>query len=287
MKKIIFLPFVLLAYLDGLTQSVNVKLQLETGRELRLQLQVKTVVSQQAMGQAIDFTVDATADHAFKVTNTTPENSTLRHTIQRVRFQFDGMGQKRGFDSGQEKDLNGPFGEPMRELLTKKYDLLIDSTGNTLMAMPEKITLAEGDSRLALVTNMLRDVFDLVQPPAKGQASFFKVLPASPVRAGDGWTESYTTAGGQVNAAYSIDSITDSLIVINYSATANTVTSAEMMGAVTTTTMKHETGGKITVDRATGIIRKKELETKSTGTTEGPFGSVPVTSRSTTLVTVE
>ena len=116
------------------SQPVSGKLKLEQGQLLEITMQVKTSVAQQAGDQSIDFNVDATGNHSYKVTNSTEDNSTLHHGVQRIRFSFEGMGPKRYFDSNEEKDMNGSFGKPMKEMLGKTYDIIIDSNGKTLMA---------------------------------------------------------------------------------------------------------------------------------------------------------
>ena len=45
--------------------------------------------------------------------------------------------------------------------------------------------------------------------------------------------------------------------------------------------------GKIILDRATGIIKEKTISTESNGNTEAPFGTLPVTSKTTTVITVK
>lgn len=150
---------------------------MEQGQKFDITMQVKTSVVQQAGGQSIDFNVDATGNHSYKVTNATEENSTLHHELQRVRFSFEGMGPRRSFDSNEEKDLKGPFGKPMKEMLEKSYDIIIDTNGKTLMAFPEKVKFAEMDNQMAIISSLLKDVMDLVQPPLKDNNSFFKVLP--------------------------------------------------------------------------------------------------------------
>jgi hypothetical protein len=290
MKKIAILLPIVFTYVFTFAQGDKVtgKIKLQQGEVLEINLQVKTTISQQAMGQAIDFTVDATGIHSYTVTNATDDNSTLRHGIDQVTFAFDGMGQKKKFNSKEDKDINGQFGKPVKELLEKKYDMIIDPNGKTLMAVPEKIQLGEGDSRMAIITNMLKDVFDLVQPPEKGKSSFFQVLPADKEMAkGDNWTESYENASGKFNAAYAVTDITDSVIVVDFAGSSITVTKAEMMGNETTTTMNNKTTGKITIDKATGIIKEKVINTESNGNTEAPFGTLPVTSKTTTTITVK
>jgi hypothetical protein len=287
MKKYSLISLLLLACYPAFNQKVSGNLKFEQGQEILINMQVKSTIAQQAMGQAIDFSIDATGDHQYKVTNTTEDNHTLNHQVNRILFSFDGMGQKRNFDSKEEKDLNGPFGKPVKDLLEKKYDMIIDPSGNALMSIPEKIQLTESDSRMAFLSNMMKDVFDLVQPPQKGKASFFKVLPAAEVGKGDTWTESYDTPEGKFNTVYSLTDISDTLIIIDFTSNSVTVTKAEMMGNTTTTTMNNKSTGKLLIDKTTGILREKTVNTESNGNTETSFGTLPVTSRTTMVITVK
>lgn len=267
-------------------QKVTGKLKFDQGQTFEVTMDVKTTIAQQAMGQAIDFNVDAAANHSYKVTNATEDNNTLNHQVQHISFSFDGMGQKRKFDSNEEKDINGPFGKPIKDMLEKKYDIIVDPTGTVKMAMPEKIVLAETDSRMAIITSMLKDVLDLVQPPQKGKPSFFKVLPDGEGGKGDTWTTTSVANGGKIDAAYSISDITDSTIVVDFAENSVSVTKAEMMGSETITTMNNKSTGKIILDRLTGIIKTKTISTESNGNTEASFGTLPVTSKTTTVITV-
>jgi hypothetical protein len=271
----------------SIAQTVTGKLKIGQGQVFDIEMKTKTVVSQQAMGQAIEFNVDATANHSYQATNATEDNTTLRHEVQRITFAFDGMGQKSKFDSEVEKDLKGPFGKPVKDILEKKYDVIIDPTGNVMMAFPEKIKLAEGDSRMAIITNMLKDVMDLVQPPQKGTAGFFKILPDTVCTVGSTWKTTTEANGGFVNTTYNISEITDSTIVVDFTETSNSVTKAEMMGNPTTTKMNNSSTGEIILDKSTNIIREKTMNTESTGTTETSFGDLPVTSKTTTTIVVK
>ena len=93
--------------------------------------------------------------------------------------------------------------------------------------------------------------------------------------------------GGKVDAAYSISDINDSTIVVDFAENSVSITKAEMMGSETTTTMNNKSTGKIILDRVTGIIREKTITTESNGNTEAPFGTLPVTSKTTTVITVK
>jgi hypothetical protein len=287
MKKIIFLTAALFCCSLAFSQKIKSKLKFEQGQTLELAMNIKTSISQQAMGQAIDFNVDAGAGHSYKVTNVTDDNTTLNHAVQRIHFSFDGMGQKMKFDSKEEKDLNGQFGKPVKDILEKKYDIIIDPTGKTLMAVPEKVQLAETEGRMAILTGMLKEVLDLVQPPQKDKASFFAILPDKEVGKGDTWTSTTETAGGRIDAAYVLSSISDSAILVDFVESSVTVTKAEMMGSEIRTTMNNKSTGKIILDPVTFIIREKTISTESNGTAESSFGNMPVTSKTTTVITVK
>ncbi len=277
----IFLPRIIVA------QTVPAKLVFVKGETIGITMEVKSTIAQQAMGQTIDFTIDASSNHSYKVTNTTYENITLNHRVQHIGFAFDGMGQKMKFDSGKEKDINGQFGKPVKELLEKKYDIIIDSTGNTLMAIPETIQLKEGDSRMAIIFNLIKDVTAIVQPPKKGSASFFKLLPSSGAAKGSTWTETNDANPEKDFTNYTLADITDSTFVIDFTASSVTVTTAEMMGNTTTTTLNNKSTGKIIADKLTGILIEKTITTESTGNTEVSFGTLPVTSKTSIVIKVK
>ena len=64
------------------SQKVVSNLKFEQGQVFEIEMKTNTIISQQAMGQAIDFKVDADANHSYTVNNTTGANSTLRHQVK-------------------------------------------------------------------------------------------------------------------------------------------------------------------------------------------------------------
>ncbi|HMU45808.1 MAG TPA: DUF6263 family protein [Chitinophagaceae bacterium] len=261
-------------------------LKFEQGQVLEISVDNKMTITQQAMGQAIDFTVNSTGTHTYTVTNATDDNTTLHHDVNKISFVFDGMGQKRTFSSDSEKDMKGMFGNSVQPYLEKKYDMIIDTAGNVLMSFPEKIEIKQADTRLAIVTNLLKETLDIVQPPLKGNGSFFKLLPGREVAVGDTWNESVNGGTLKSKNKYTISAITDTTIVVDIEGTSTSITKAEMMGNESTTTMNNKYTGKIIVDKLTRLIKEKQLTTEGTGTAETSFGSIPVTSKSSSSIIV-
>ena len=216
---------------------------------------------QEAGGNAIDFTANGHATHSFKVTNATDNNNTLHHDVKKISFNFDGMGQKRSFDSDNPKDLDGFFGKPVKDILSRNYDMIIDPSGKTLLVKPEKIELAKMDDRLGIVLNLLKDVTNIVYPPKKNEGSFFKVLPASETGINESWTETGADSNGVFKTVYTLSAISDSTVTVNLKGNSSFVTKAEVMGMQTSTTMNNAYTGIILIDRATGLIKEKTVTT--------------------------
>ncbi len=288
MKVIQLCLFLVLGLQFLSAQSVKLPLKFGQGQKFDISTRLNSTISQQAMGQAIDFSVNATGDHHYTVTNATEDNTTLHHNVSRLRFSFDGMGQKRSFDSNEEKDMNGPFGGYAKEILGKRYDMIIDQQGQTLMAIPEKISIAETDARMAIINTMLKDVVSMVYPPKKDEPGFFQLFPDETVTPGLTWTRNVQDSSGRISEIYKITEMNDSsnVIIIDYTAESVTITKAEMMGNETITTMNNKSTGKIIVDRVSGILREKNIKTESNGSSEAPFGTIPVTSKSEIIILV-
>jgi hypothetical protein len=264
-------------------QKVSGKLVFQPGQVLSVNTKSTSINLINAMGQEIELKSEAIADHQFKVTNTTEESHTLSHEINRIRLTSEGMGNSIDFDSQKEKDLNGQFGAPIKELMGNKYSLVIDGSGNTLIAMNQGNATSSDPGMLA---QLLGSINEFTGSPKQGEASFFKVLPSTEVGTGDGWTNTIDRNGSKVEEAYSIAEINDNFILINYLANSATTSKGENMGMEFTINVKNKTEGKIMVDRTSGIVKEKNLKTTSTGTASTSFGEIPVNTTTTSVVTI-
>ena len=287
MRRILsFISIGVLTSLSSVAQGDAGKLKMDQGGIYTVQVQLNNTIAQQAMGQAINFTVAGTATHNYKVTNASDDFYSLHHEAQKITFQFDGMGTKKNFDSDNKKDINGEWGEPVRKILAKKYDLIMSSTGTVMKVNPESFPAEVVDDRLAIVFNMLKDLTSVSEPPKKGDASIFKILPEKPVVVGDTWTSQASTASEKTSTTYTLESIGDSTMTVSFKGNGTSQIKATLMGMETLTKINSVLSGTVILNKATGIIKEKSTVVESTGTMDLMGNSTPITSKSTIKLVV-
>lgn len=287
LKKIISLPGLLLALSSQLSaQTVTGGLHFEQGQTISIKIEMKNTMVQQAMGQSIDFSAGGQARHQYAVTNQTSDNSTLHHTIQGIRFSFDGMGAKKTFDSDKSSDLQSNFGKPIREWLKQSYDMLIDTLGKTRLVQPPNMPALPEDDQVKFVTGLLTELTDIVKPPARNEASFFAILPAGPTAIGDSWTQTGKTPSEEWSVTYTLTAVTDTAIVVALKGISNRQQQTDMRGMTVTTQTKSLSTGTILLDPASKLIRRKTIQVESSGTAEMMGNSTPVSSKTTIVIDV-
>ena len=93
---------------------------------------------------------------------------------------------------------------------------------------------------------------------------------------GDRWTESVNTEHEKSDTEYTLTSITDTTLLVDFQAKATTTSRSQLMGTPISSIMNSTVMGKIIIDRKTGIIREKISNIESTGTTEAMGATTPI-----------
>jgi hypothetical protein len=272
--------------LTSVAQKVSGKLVFQPGQVLNVSIKSTMSNLVNAMGQEIELKSESTVDQVYRVTNTTDENHTISQEIKRIRMKSEGMAGELDFDSDSEKDMKGQFGAPVKELMGKKINMVIDASGNTLMAVSEGSVSKSTAAGSGMLSQFIGGISEMTEAPKQGSASFFKVLPSNEVGKGDGWTNTIEREGNKTEEAYSVADINDDHIILNYLANSSSSSVQEAMGREVTINVKNKTQGKIIVDRKTGIIKEKNLNTTATGTVSTGMGEFPINGSSNTLITI-
>jgi hypothetical protein len=268
-------------------QKVTGKLSFAQGQQLQVNTHIKTTTSQEAMGQQIEINIEANGLDLFKISNTGADNTTINHSLKKLSVNFDGMGQKKNFDSDNPSDMKGQMGDVMKSLLNKTYNMVIDPAGVVLMTMPEEYPKDKNDDAGNMMGSMMNDISALSLIPKKGAGSFFKVLPLYKVGIGDKWTDTASLEGNVTITNYTLSSINDSTTIVDYISKGVTETTREMMGMETTTKLKTKTTGTITLNKVTNIIKERTAVAESEGTVDVMNQTLPITVKTELTLTVK
>ena len=200
---------------------------------------------------------------------------------------MDGMGQTQKFDSDKKEDLDGQMGGPVKDILMKSYEMTIDQSGKVISVKEDTTQTKKQGDEADMVGNILSKLGSALDAPAPGEASFFKILPSKELKKGDAWLDSTDSPGGKEFIHYTLSDITPSEIVLDYTSNSNTDAKSEMMGMEATTHMVNNSKGKITIDRASGILKNKTAETESNGTVDIMSQSVPIKTKTNLTMNVK
>jgi hypothetical protein len=157
MQKSLFV----ICYCLFLAISVNAqgsdKLFLKEGQVFQLHEELISNNIQTAGAQVINFRMNAELVHKYTVKSVTAINTiVLHHEMQQLKFSFEGMGQKKNFDSNNKEDMNGPFGPYFKDAMMRVYDLIIDSAGTATSFTLDLPYPPQTDEKLITVTDMLK-----------------------------------------------------------------------------------------------------------------------------------
>jgi hypothetical protein len=292
MKKSAFLIIAIAVIISqGYGQKVSGKLNFKKGEKIEASSITKSLISQEAMGQKIEFNVQRDITEVYEIVDVNAGMATMNHKIKRIALNMEGMGQSQSFDTDKKDSMEGKPVSPLQDALSKKYEATIDKQG-TITAVKN---ITEDSSKVAepgsdMVVNLLKLLGPTIQLPAqpvKGDASLFKILPLKDLSKNESWTDSTITSEGKEVTTYTLKDITQTDLLVDYTTQSNSSVKGDMMGMETTTTLVNKTKGNITIDKATGIIKQKIGTTESTGTVDMMGQSVPLTATSTTTINVK
>ena len=286
MKKV-FLSTLVVVSLAAQAQKVSNKLQFQKGQKLEMQTTVKS--SSQMMGQAID--INVVSNRTLDVADVAKGNATIESKVKRLQVDFDGMGQKKSYDSDKEEDRNSDMGKEFEKGLKNTFTMTLDPYGKVMAVKamddnPNKASAdtSEGGDMMSGMMDGLMEGFDL---PQTGDATEFAVLPAKEVSKGYTWTDT-TSADKDTRrkATYTVSDINSHDILLDYTEQLDTKTSKENMGMQVDIDKHDKNTGKITLDRKTGLLKQKTVTTETTGSASVMGQEIPLDTKSTKTVVV-
>lgn len=251
-----------------------------------LEVVTNATISAKSMMGATSGTI-ITAD-AYKVSRTAANTTTLLKEPKKLKMNFTFGSQQINLDSENPRDLEGPFGQPVKEIMNQKPEFTIDETGTVIAVKKTEKVKKEEQQPGAGVMGMMMPGMDLASAlPQVGNASFFKVLPNREIGIDDTWTDSLSNEGNTNITIYKVKEITDKEVIVDFTGEGTTKSEKEAMGMNVNINASHHASGSIVLDKATGIIKQKTTVNTTESTMNLGGREITSTIKSTLLTTVK
>lgn len=289
MKQVLFVLFISIS-VTAFSQKVSKQLNFPKGQKLEMVTEVKSVMAQEMMGQAMEFNINAVVTRMFDIEDVTPAGAVIEHKVKRMQFNFDGMGQSQSFDSENEKDMKGEMGKVVEKSIKNKYTMTVDQTGKitTVIADDDNPNKPASKEDADMMGNMMSQFASGMDIPKIGDITDLSILPNREIGKGESWTDSLSKDKDEKGKiTYTISDITDNEILLDFTEEKSLVKTQETQGMEITITTKDRTTGKIVLDKKSGLLKQSNSTTNSEGTVEVMGQSMPMTTKVTKKVTVK
>ena len=288
MKKF-FLLFALAAGISGIAQKSNGKLSFPKGQKLEMTAQTKAVITQEVMGQSMDMNVNSTIVRSFDIEDVTNGTAKIEHKIKKLQFAFDAMGQAQSFDSEKPEDMKSELGKSLEKSIKNKYSMSVDESGTILNVKaddqnPNSTTSEKADNDV--MSNMMGQFAEGLEVPKTGDIISLKVANAGQFAKGQSWTDSLSgEESGTVK--YTIANVNAAEVLIDYVSEGVTRKKQEVGGGMEVdVNLINKTTGTITLDKKSGLLKQRTVDSEGSGTMEVMGQKIPMKSKITGTITV-
>lgn len=287
MKKL-FLFIAVAACLHSKAQKNGSKLTFPKGQKLEMTAQTKAVITQEVMGQSMDMNVNSTIVRSFDIEEVTNGTAKIEHKIKKLQFAFDAMGQAQSFDSEKPEDMKSELGKSLEKSIKNKYSMSVDETGTILNVKSDDDNPNATDTEKTddIMGNMMGQFAEGLQVPKTGEVISLKVITSGQFNKGQSWTDSLKgEESGTVK--YTITGITDKEVLIDYVSEGITKKKQEVgAGMEVDVNLKNKTTGIITLDKKSGLLKQRTVDSVGSGSMEVMGQSIPMKSKITGTITV-
>jgi hypothetical protein len=286
MKQILFVLLVAIST-GAAAQKVDAKLHFQKGK-----LDVITVVDRtstfEVMSQSMESIAKSTTHEILDVQNVSGNAIIIEHKLKRLIFSAEQMGQNQTFDSEKDEDRKGEMGKMIEKNLKDKYTMTVDNTGKIITVTDDQISKGKNDKNLEGMADMIGSQLGInLTIPKAGAYSMFKILPNKTIALGDAWVDTNSTKGITRKTMYRVNTITNDEIILDVTEETTTAMVQQMMGQNANVNMTDKFKGRITIDKKTGLLKKRTGTSVSEGTVEAQGMTIPMTAKTSITTTVK
>ncbi len=258
------------------------RLSLAQGSTLKVVSEMKSAVSQEMMGQQMDFNFDVTTTQTINIKEKKPKSYVLSTSITAMKMVGSMMGRDLNFDSDNKEDLQSDMGKGIGTVLNAVKEVEMGEDAKVIVAFsdPTKKDDASSDP----VAQMLNS-FGGAADASYGTQIAFTVIPSG-VKVGDSWSDSVISENVKIYRTYVLKSSDKEESAFAFSGKQVVTQKTTRNGMDIVVTIGGNMTGEGTVSRKAGIIRHISVATDATGTTEVMGQTIPLTSKMTSTAVV-
>lgn len=285
MKKFFLLGAIGLA-LSGTAQKSGSVLTFPKGQKLEMTAQTKAVITQEVMGQPMDMNVNSTIVRSFDIEDVNNGTARIEHKIKRLQFDFDAMGQAQTFDSDKAEDMKSEIGRSLEKSIKNKYSMTVDPTGTIVSIKADDDNPNPKTKSEDMVANMMGQFAEGLEIPKKGDIVSLKINTSGNLAKGISWVDSLS-GEEKGTVKYTVADVTASEVMIDYVSEGTTKKKQEVGGGMEMdVNLKNKTTGTITIDKKSGLLKKRTVDSEGSGTMEVMGQSIPMKSKITGTINV-
>ncbi len=276
------LPAFCLFTISASAQTATGKLLLAKGQKIQIDNTIKSVISQEMMGQSIEITIDANLIHQLEVKDKKANSYLLSSTLTKLSTNGNAMGQEMKFDSDKKDDLESETGKALKDQLNVSMDVELNESAMVINGIKKDGKASTGGQLMDMVNNVTGAESD----DSNGANAAFEVVPSGK-KMGDSWTDSSITSEMKTYRKYTIKEVNGNNATILLTGTQLTKKKVEQQGMEINITMDGKLSGEGVVDMSTGLLKQRTTVLDGIGSAEVMGQSIPVTTKVTTITSVK
>lgn len=268
--------------LSATAQTSPGKLLLQKGQKIQIDNNIKSVSTQEMMGQAVEITVDANMVHKVEVKDKKANSYLVSSTLTKFTTNGSAMGQELKFDSDKKEDLESEGGKAMKDLLNVSKEVELAENARVITGIKKDVTASSSGP----IMDMVNNITGAEEDESNGANAAFDVIPAGK-NVGDTWSDSSITEAIKTYRNYSFKELNGNNATILLTGMQITKKKSEVQGMEINISSEGKLSGEGIVDMNTGLVKQKTTILDATSVTEVMGQSIPGTTRVTTITTVK
>ncbi len=287
MKKFFISSLALTLTLGLAAQSYTPAVKLEAGKQYTVTTITKSNMTQEAMGQTMEIPIDATNKATLTIKAASDKGYESTYITDRVQFAANMMGQDMNYDSDKKDDKDGPMGKTMNKLVGKETSFVVNGAGNIIKETIVKQTQEKSDEE---GPDMMTGMMGIGMSEASTCPVFNLFVNNTELKIGDSFVDSSTVndkdGSTKTSTTYILKEIKNGKSIFTLNGQVAISKKMEMQGMEMTTTTASKSTGDMIVDVATGLLVSKSIATETTGNVDVQGMSIPITGKTTSIITV-